>query len=156
MRLIAHRGNIDGKNPERENSIDYIEEAIEAGYDVEIDVWWHNGKWRLGHDFEHNGKHYGVSLNWLSKHKNKLWCHAKNIYALFHLTANGFHTFYHKTDDVTLTTQNYLWTYPGKKPLTSISIAVKPESEGYTMEELAECAGICSDFISKYLVKESK
>ena len=150
MKLIAHRGNIDGKNSERENSIEYIEEAIEAGFDVEIDVWWYGGKWVLGHDVVR----YGVSLNWLSKHKNNLWCHAKNIYALFHLTANGFHTFYHQTDDVTLTSQNYLWTYPGKKPLTTISIAVKPENVGYTEEELAECAGICSDFVSKYTVKD--
>lgn len=150
MKLISHRGNVDGKNPERENSIEYIEEAIEAGFDVEIDVWWFKGKWCLGHDV----KLYGVSLNWLIKHKSKLWCHAKNIYALFHLMSNGFHTFYHQTDDVTLTSQNYLWTYPGKKPLTSVSIAVKPESVGYTMEELAECGGICSDFIKRYTVEE--
>ena len=40
MKLIAHRGNIDGPNPERENSPEYIEEALKAGYDVEVDVWY--------------------------------------------------------------------------------------------------------------------
>ena len=38
MILIAHRGNVNGKNPERENTIEYIEEAIKKGYHCEIDI----------------------------------------------------------------------------------------------------------------------
>ena len=38
MIYIAHRGNIRGPNPERENSPDYIDEAIQSGYYVEVDV----------------------------------------------------------------------------------------------------------------------
>ena len=38
MKLISHRGNIDGPQPDRENSPNYINEAIEAGYNVEIDT----------------------------------------------------------------------------------------------------------------------
>ena len=34
MKLIAHRGNISGPEPERENTMDYIEEAIQLGYDA--------------------------------------------------------------------------------------------------------------------------
>ena len=37
MRLIAHRGNINGRNKKRENEIEYILEALNLGYDVEID-----------------------------------------------------------------------------------------------------------------------
>ena len=37
MHLIAHRGNISGPNPKRENTPEYIEEAIEKGFDV---VYW--------------------------------------------------------------------------------------------------------------------
>ena len=40
MKLIAHRGNISGIDSERENSPDYIDEAISQGYDVEIDAWY--------------------------------------------------------------------------------------------------------------------
>ena len=43
MILISHRGNIDGPNEVRENSPYYIMEALEAGYDVEIDLWSRNG-----------------------------------------------------------------------------------------------------------------
>ena len=50
IKLISHRGNLNGVNPDRENSPSYIQEAITAGYDVEIDVhWWDSGIW-LGHD----------------------------------------------------------------------------------------------------------
>jgi hypothetical protein len=50
MILISHRGNLNGPNPERENHPDYIWEALRAGFEVEIDVWWVEGKFKLGHD----------------------------------------------------------------------------------------------------------
>ena len=40
MILISHRGNLKGINPQRENEPLYIVEALEKGFDVEIDVWW--------------------------------------------------------------------------------------------------------------------
>jgi hypothetical protein len=42
MYLIAHRGNINGPNKEHENSPGYILNAIELGYDVEVDIWYEN------------------------------------------------------------------------------------------------------------------
>ena len=39
MILIAHRGNISGIDDARENSPKYISEALNIGYDVEVDVW---------------------------------------------------------------------------------------------------------------------
>ena len=50
MKLISHRGNLNGPNKEHENHPDYIWEALQAGYEVEIDVWWVDGKFKLGHD----------------------------------------------------------------------------------------------------------
>ena len=40
MKLISHRGNLEGRKPELENNPEYIDEALSKGYDVEIDVWW--------------------------------------------------------------------------------------------------------------------
>ena len=34
MRLISHRGNIEGSNPDLENTTPYIESAINSGFDV--------------------------------------------------------------------------------------------------------------------------
>ena len=44
MILISHRGNIDGKNPEKENTVAYITEALDKGYHCEIDVCKFDGK----------------------------------------------------------------------------------------------------------------
>jgi hypothetical protein len=49
MKFISHRGNLSGRNPESENSPSYINMALKLGYDVEVDVWYIDGKWYLGH-----------------------------------------------------------------------------------------------------------
>ena len=48
--LISHRGNIDGVNKNFENQPNYIDDAIRAGYDVEVDIWYIDDKLYLGHD----------------------------------------------------------------------------------------------------------
>ena len=50
MIKVAHRGNFDGRNPSQENSISYIERALDRGYHVEVDVWEKSGRYLLGHD----------------------------------------------------------------------------------------------------------
>lgn len=140
MILISHRGNLDGPHSNCENSPNYINLAIEKGFQVEIDVWFINGDFFLGHDY---GK-YKVSEDYLEN--NKLWCHAKNIEALIPLKILGAHFFWHQNDDVTITSKGFLWTYPGKK-LTKQSISVLPET---TNETDFNCYGICSDFIQNY------
>ena len=76
MILISHRGNIDGKLSEYENNPNYILAAIDLGYDVEIDVWFIDGKFMLGHDEPTHEVDYKFLMN------EKLWCHAKNLDAL--------------------------------------------------------------------------
>ena len=122
MILISHRGNINGKNKNRENSIEYISEALNLGFDVEIDVWWSNGYLYLGHD---KPQHL-IDLSWFEKNKNSLWVHCKNIESVVKLQNTDFHYFWHQNDDVTLTSNKFLWTYPGKE-LTKNSICVMPE-----------------------------
>ena len=51
MKAISHRGNINSIEKDRENSPDYINEALKNGFDVEVDVRFENGKFFLGHDF---------------------------------------------------------------------------------------------------------
>ena len=140
MILISHRGNIDGKNPELENSPDYINKALNAGYNVEIDVWNINGQWFLGHD----GPQYKIDKSFLIN--DKLWCHAKNINALNEMLDSQIHCFWHQKDDVTLTNRDFMWTYPGQH-LTEKSVCVLPELADY--KEI-KCAGVCSDYIKNY------
>lgn len=147
MILISHRGNIDGKKPHLENNPDYIDEAISKGYDVEIDLWYVNGDWFLGHD----EPQYEIDLNWISKRSLKLWVHCKNVEALSYLATNekeskDINYFWHEEDTATLTSFCYVWAYPGKQPIKG-SIAVMPERSN---DDVSVCMGICSDVIEKY------
>lgn len=139
--LISHRGNLNGKNVDFENHPDYIMAAINKGFDVEVDVWLYRDRLYLGHD----KPQYVTSFEFLKS--DRLWCHCKNTEVIPLLLSEDIHCFYHQTDDVTLTSKNFIWTYPNKF-LVPNSICVMPEL-GYD-GDLETCAGICSDFIGVY------
>lgn len=141
MKLISHRGNISGKNPGLENTPEYINSAIEKGYDVEIDVWYKGGFY-LGHD----EPKYKIDVNFLQR--QELWCHAKNLEALTEMKKHSnIHYFWHQSDDYTLTSEGFIWTFP-KKSLYYDSICVLPEL-GHD-DNIDDCYGICSDVIERY------
>ena len=140
MILISHRGNLNGRIPKRENGDKYCQDAIDAGYNVEIDVWY-TDTWWTGHD----RPQYRVDPNFFKK--EEVWCHAKNIEALYRLADMAAHCFFHQKDDVVLTSKGYLWTYP-TFPLTKKSICVLPEIQKV---DYSECAGICSDYVVRYV-----
>ena len=146
MILISHRGNLNGVSS-RENRPGYIHKALWQGFDVEIDVWYVDGEFWLGHDIPQ----YKIEENFLEN--PRLWCHAKNIDTLYKMTSNSLiHCFWHQDDDVTLTSRGYLWTYPGKQ-LTKKSICVLPEFEDKKSKVILpkNVAGICSDFIVRFI-----
>jgi hypothetical protein len=140
MILISHRGNISGKISNKENSPEYIVSALTKGYNVEIDVWYDNGYW-LGHD----EPMYNIDKDFLLN--DKFWCHAKNGKALYHMLQDDIHCFWHQDDDFTLTSNNFIWTYPNKL-LYYNSICVLPELG--INGDIDICSGICSDFIERY------
>jgi hypothetical protein len=139
--LISHRGNTNGRVKYIENNPQYINLALDAGFDCEIDVYIQSNGWWLGH----NEPVYQVDDCFLKK--PGLWCHAKSIKTFYWLLQYGMHCFWHQEDWVTLTSRGYIWTFPGYG-LTSKSISVLPElGKGADFEN---CAGICSDYIEKY------
>jgi len=146
MKFIAHRGNINGMNPDLENSPNYIEQTIDKGFEVEIDIWKTNNKIYLGHD----KPEYEIGLDFLLKHRNHIWCHAKNIYALEYLLKHKLHTFWHQKDDYTITSKGYIWAYPG---FIANGILVMPENIINTetmLENKDKIQGICSDYVQQY------
>lgn len=154
MKIIAHRGNIDGPNPLIENSLEVIDNAISMGFDVEIDIRYDilTKSLYLGHD----NPQYAVDWYWLAKRQNNLWIHCKNIEALyeFSYSTSGFNYFWHQNDNYTLTSKEYIWTFPGY-PYTNKSIIVMPEN--YITEEkfsdiiAYNCYGICTDYPRRLL-----
>ena len=68
MILISHRGNIYKKIQKLENNPDYIDSALNQGFDVEIDIRFLDNKYWLGHDF----CQFEISLNWIKNRKKKI------------------------------------------------------------------------------------
>jgi hypothetical protein len=148
MKLISHRGNIDGPNSLQENCPEYIDFAIKLGYNVEIDVRLEDHQFYLGHD----EPQYYVPMTWLVERKDKLWIHCKNLKSLDILCSSpvDLHYFWHQEDDFTLTSRNYIWTYPGKN-YTPKSIIVMPEwnNQNWNTLKVSNCYGICTDYPDK-------
>lgn len=150
MKLIAHRGNINGPNSLQENNPKYIDHAINCGYDVEIDVRYNSDSFYLGHD----ESQYCISIDWLLERKDSLWIHCKDLNSLntFSKLSESFNYFWHQNDDFTLTSKRYIWTYPGK-PFGCSSVIVMPEAN-IPVEQLRtilqyECFGVCSNYVWK-------
>lgn len=144
MKFISHRGNLNGKNPETENLWEQIDKCLALHYDVEIDVWYVNNKFYLGHD------HPVFMIDIELLENTKLWCHAKNYEALQQLKNYNINYFWHENDKYTLTSHGFIWAYPGQS-IGKNTICVMPELSNYSVLDLNSCYGICSDNISEYV-----
>lgn len=141
MRIIAHRGNLYGPDKDKENRIETIQEAIRRGFDVEIDVWYLQDTFYLGHDFPETV----VSLEFLQDNADRLWIHCKHLASLIVLK-DTFNCFYHDKDIYTLTSKGYIWGNINS-PCHPLAIQVMPEKSGTF--SLA-CYGICTDYPFRY------
>jgi hypothetical protein len=142
MKKISHRGNLNGPDPENENTIGSISLAIQKGFDVEIDVWVINGLIYFGHDKPITQ----INESIIKQIGNRGWFHCKNLEALIFLSKfEDINYFYHNNDDYTLTNTKYIWTYPGKE-LSSQSILVHLDMPNLKDFNVLP-AGICSDYM---------
>jgi hypothetical protein len=141
MLKISHRGNLSGPSP-RENHPLYIEEAISAGFDVEVDIYLVDDQLWLGHD----KPQYLTSKAFLDRYKDSLWIHCKNLAALEYFVnlKENYKYFWHEEDSYTLTSNGLIWTYPGKQ-ITDKSIIVVRGQDVSLSDQVA--FGICSDYV---------
>lgn len=141
-KLIAHRGNISGPNPQNENKYSYIDTALSLGFDVEVDVWVVDNKIFFGHD----KPTYNVNKNIIKEINYNGWFHCKNLEALeyFYNNFNEYNYFWHQSDDYVITSQGYIWTFPGKQhgPLSIVLDFDKDAVSRYN-----NVYGICSDYV---------
>ena len=141
MRIISHRGNIDGPIPEKENLPHYIDSAILLGFDVEIDVWWDQGVY-LGHD----GPEHKVSEEWLLDRRDRLWLHCKNLLAADQLSGR-FQCFCSESDPFCFMTYGYLWVNDVTMPLTRncvVPLLGLKDIHNYPFKDAAYA--ICTDY----------
>ena len=142
MNLISHRGNIEGSVLGSENSPMYVRNAIQKGYDVEVDFWAGDNGLYLGHDFPT----YQITEDFLNIHKNKLWIHCKNLEGLYYLSTTDYNYFWHQEDDYTLTSKGYIWTYPGRDVVYNSVIVCQDLVDSKKMSK-QNIHGICSDYV---------
>ena len=140
MKLISHRGNITGRQPDQENTPAYIETAL-AIYDCEIDVYYKDQKFYLGHDKSETEVNKDFLLH------PGLWCHAKHYASLQALLDIGAHCFFHQRDDYTVTSQGIIWAYPGQKGDKN-TVCVHPHE--LDIENVKKFYGVCADNIKDY------
>ena len=85
------------------------------------------------------------SIEFLTKNFNKLWIHCKNLEAIDILSEFSlFNFFWHQNDDFTLTSKNFVWTYPGKR-VCNKSVLVMDDARQYSGQV---CFGLCSDYLA--------
>jgi hypothetical protein len=141
MKLISHRGNIDGINIDTENNPSQIDKVINIGYDVEIDLRFKDNKLFLGHDY----LQYEIDIEWLNKRKDKLWVHAKDYDSVTFLKNTNLNWFWHDKDDMTLTSHGFIWSNIGKYFEGGITVSLEYiELPDYIL-------GVCTDELNKFI-----
>jgi hypothetical protein len=159
MIKIAHRGNVSGPNPGRENTSKYIDEAIALGYIAEVDIWKVGDRLYMTHDCKLNDR-TEINIEWLRSRINELIIHCKDIVALQYFAGqlDDWHYFWHQEDNYTLTSAQWIWAYPGQPmhkhspkniydSVECTSICVMPELSN---QDTSNFAGVCSDYIENY------
>ena len=147
-RFICHRGNLTQKFVPDENKPELLERRIREGYDVELDIWYHNDGYWLGHD----EPQYEVSFEWLMKDAAAKYIHCKNGATFEHLLnrcgneAYIANLFYHTNEDYALTSRGHVLVLPGK-PLLTGSINMMPEmaTQRRPDSEWKKTFALCSD-----------
>lgn len=133
-----------GPDATRENSPQYIDDALSKGFDCEIDLWVLDGETKLGHDYGH----YSIELSWLRDRREKLWIHCKNREAVARVAVDNFNWFFHDSDSYTLTSTGYIWCYPGEPAVGPRSIILDFGRADPTGKlEISDAYGVCGDFI---------
>ena len=138
MILIAHRGNFNRVDPERENTLSYLYAAIEMGYDIEVDIRLTSSGFMLGHD----NPVYPITESQIQEISKHAWFHAKNYDALVSLTKDGHHVFAHDQDLWALTSRNIVWSH--KHQCNPNGIVCMPNLE-IDRDIIISAKGVCHD-----------
>lgn len=146
MRIISHRGNLNGSNPLIENLPSQIDLVLNKGFDCEIDLWEVDGLFYLGHDKPQHKISFTDLLEW----KRNIWIHCKNKEALVWMSRDEyFNYFWHENDKFTITGNQFIWAYPSKEVFKE-AVNVMPEINNLTKEDLKDCFAICTDYPLRY------
>lgn len=143
MIFISHRGNLDGVNPDRENSPDYIMECLNEGFHCEVDLRMKDGKPHLGHD----RADYRTNAEFLRD--SRLWIHVKEYDALVWLKENcpTSKYFCHESDKYTLVSNGMIWSHDLTNAMNSFCVIPLLSREEVKSYDQTGFGAVCSDYI---------
>lgn len=146
MKIISHRGNINGPVLDKENRPSYIDSAIQLGYDVEVDLRIVNGEFWLGHD----EAQYKIELFWMLLRMDKIWYHCKDIDSALVLAKldQGFQYFCHSKEPYVCTSHKYLWIHDLTGEINDRCIIPLLSKEDIEKYNNSEPYAICTDFVN--------
>lgn len=156
-----------GSIPNKENRSEYLFDAIDEGFMVEVDIMTSiDGELYLGHD----------SL--VERLTDELMCellstdcaifHVKDLGAIHKIQKyrDAIHWFWHDKDNITLTSRNLIWTWPGTNFSWNTSGVIENQPEFYDGQEgliewihhihkgvILKPHGVCSDYV--WLIRQS-
>ena len=136
MQIISHRGNLKGES-DYENNPRQVEAVLKIGLECEIDLWVENKKYFLGHD----KPLHEVKRSFLQQ--KGLWIHCKNLEALEKVPQKTNY-FWHQGDDFTLTSKNFIWTFPDKE---TCGRSVIVDNSRNWREKNYNCFAVCTDYV---------
>lgn len=147
IKIISHRGNLNGCYPLTENHPTVIEYLLQQlDYDIEVDVRVINDKIFLGHDTPE----YEVDINYLLSKKDRLWIHCKTKETYFELSKyKQLRIFLHDLEIFTVTSLKEKWTADINYCSNSY-LVLMPDFEihnsQWTKWLLKNVNGICTDY----------
>ena len=133
MILISNLGNLNGPN-KNENNPNYIQNALDLGYDCKIDIFYNNQLYL---------NTYEIDITFLFINHKKLWINCINIDALIFLFNFDCLNLFCQREDFTLTSKKFIWSYlkiNNNNCVTVVNNTYDIPLFGY---------GICSDNIHK-------
>lgn len=149
MRIIAHRGNINGPD-NYENTREKLLRALDYGFDVEVDVQVYDNILYLGHCVPQEPIEPGLLKS------DRIWVHCKTLRTFHALRYHGLNIFYHDKDLMTITQDGYLWHHQDTTHLdiesyaTSLSVVCSLDYSDEKAERFKNLFGICTDYPEKY------
>lgn len=158
MRIISHRGNLYGPDKEKENTENYLLEALNSGFDLEFDIWYFASKFWLGHDMPKRSFSVDSVIQWASRYQNQnFYVHCKNTWALENILIiekSNIIPFFHDIDHCILLRNNTIWVHPNavssiSKKNRSIAVISYCKRIGYHIDydiDTTDFYGICTDY----------
>lgn len=140
MIIVSHRGNLNGPC-ELENHPSQISEAVKLFF-VEIDVWYINKNWFLGHD----QPQYKVNFDFFT---DKMYIHCKNFEALeeFENLNTNLKYFWQTNENISFIRNDKLWCNYNIYTKHGITVELLYNDKIVTKD----IRGICTDFPLSYL-----